>query len=151
VIMAQTQSEQANSHQPLTIRIVGAAALYFLIVFGVGFVLGPIRVFWLEPVIGAAAATLCEAPLLLAAMMFAALWVPSKIGLPISMGSLLKMGLIAFTILIVADVLVGTAIRGITWAEQFAYFATPGGLIYLGLLAVFALMPALINTGRPAD
>jgi hypothetical protein len=149
--MAQTQSARANGHQPLTIRIVGAAALYFLIVFGVGFVLGPIRVFWLEPVIGPAAATLCEAPLLLAAIMFAALWVPSKIGVPITIGSLLKMGLIALTILIMADVLVGTAIRGITWAEQFAYFASPAGLIYLGLLAVFTLMPALINTDGTAD
>jgi hypothetical protein len=149
--MAQTQSDLAIRHQPPTTRLVGAAALYFLIVFGVGFVLGPIRVFWLEPVIGPAAATLCEAPLLLAAMMFAALWVPAKIGVPISIGSLFKMGLIALTILIAADVLVGTAIRGITWAEQFAYFATPAGLMYLGLLAVFTLMPALINTGNAPD
>jgi hypothetical protein len=149
--MAQSLYERANSHQQPTTRIVGAAALYFLIVFGVGSVLGPIRVIWLEPVIGSAAATLCEAPLLFATMMVAALWVPSKIGMPANMGSLLKMGLIALAILIVADVLVGTAIRGITWAEQFAYFATPAGLMYLGLLAVFTLMPALINTGSPAD
>jgi hypothetical protein len=149
--MAQTLSERANSQQSPTTRLVGAAALYFLIVFGAGFVLGPIRVFWLEPVIGPAAATLCEAPLLLAAMVFAALWVPSKIGVLISIGSLLKMGLIALTILIVADVLVGTAIRGSNWADQFAYFASPAGLIYLGLLAVFTLMPALINTDGTAD
>jgi hypothetical protein len=63
----------------------------------------------------------------------------------------LKLGLIALGILILADISVGTAIRGITWAEQFAYFATPAGLMYLGLLAVFTLMPALLNTRPTAD
>jgi hypothetical protein len=43
-------------------RSIAAAALYFLIVFGVGFLLGPIRVFWLESRVGEAIATLCEAP-----------------------------------------------------------------------------------------
>lgn len=39
-------------------RTVLAAVLYFLIVFGVGFLLGPIRVWWLEPRFGNAAAVL---------------------------------------------------------------------------------------------
>ena len=85
-------------------------------------------------------------------MMFSAVWVPSKIGsVPIDRWSLVKMGLIALGLLIIADITAGTGIRGITWAEQFAYFATPAGLMYLGLLAVFTLMPALINTGNAAD
>lgn len=148
--MAKAQSEVAIASQPLTIRILTSAALYFLFVFGVGFVLGPIRVFWLEPVIGPVAAALCEAPLLLAAMMFAALRVPAKIGMPINTWSLIKMGLMALGILILADVTVGTAIRGISWGEQFAYLATPAGLMYLGLLAAFAAMPALLNTNTAA-
>jgi hypothetical protein len=36
-------------------KITGAAILYFIIVFGVGFLLGPIRVFLLEPRVGALA------------------------------------------------------------------------------------------------
>jgi hypothetical protein len=146
--MAQFQFEAALGHRPPAIRIIGAAVLYFLIVFGVGFILGPVRIFWLEPLIGQTAATLCEAPLLLAAMMFAALWVPSKFGIGTDTWSLVNMGLMALGILILADITVGTAIRGTTWAAQFAYFATPAGLMYLGLLVVFALMPALINTKR---
>jgi hypothetical protein len=146
--MADFPSAAAPGHGPPAARIIGAAVLYSLIVFGVGFILGPVRVLWLEPLIGRTAATLCEAPLILAAMMFAALWVPSKIGMGADTWSLVNMGLMALGILILADVSVGTAIRGITWTAQFAYFATPAGLIYLGLLAVFALMPALINTKR---
>jgi hypothetical protein len=45
-----------------------SSALYFLIVFGIGFLLGPVRVFWLEPRLGETMATLCEAPFLLIAI-----------------------------------------------------------------------------------
>ena len=48
-------------------HLVAATILYFPIVFGTGFLCGPIRVFWLEPRLGEALATLCEAPFLLAA------------------------------------------------------------------------------------
>ena len=56
--------------------VTGAAVLYFLLVFGVGFLLGPIRVLFLEPRLGPVAAVLCEAPLLLLAIYLAARWVP---------------------------------------------------------------------------
>ena len=49
-------------------QLPAAVALYFAIVFGVGFLLGPIRVFLLEPRLGATLAVLLEAPLLLIAM-----------------------------------------------------------------------------------
>jgi hypothetical protein len=143
--MAQIPFAATVRQRPPTIRIIGAGVLYFLIVFAFAFVLGSVRVVWLEPLIGPTLATLCEAPLLIAVMMAAALWVPAKIGVPPDTSSLVKMGLIALGILILADISVGTAIRGITWAEQFAYFATPAGLLYLGLLAAFTLMPALLN------
>jgi hypothetical protein len=146
--MAQPPITVAAGRQPQTVRIAGGAAVYFLIVFGVGFVLGPIRALWLEPMIGPAAATLCEAPFLLAAMLSAAVLVPARIGVPLDTRSLLRLGFIALEILLVADISVGTAIRGMTWAEQAAYYATPAGLMYAALLAVFTLLPALINTGN---
>ena len=57
-------------------RIIVAAAPYFLIVFGVGFLLGPIRVFWVESWVAETIATLCEAPFLLFEIVFAARLVP---------------------------------------------------------------------------
>lgn len=52
-------------------KIVFTASLYFLAVFAVGFVLGPIRVLLLEPRFGPVIAVLCEAPFLIAAFVVA--------------------------------------------------------------------------------
>jgi hypothetical protein len=60
-------------------RIIAARALHFLIVFGVGFSLRPIRVLLLEPRLGETIAVLREAPFLLIAMVLAAQWVPRKL------------------------------------------------------------------------
>lgn len=47
-------------------KILAAALLYFLIVFGVGFLVGPVRVLYVEPRVGSTAAVMLEAPILLA-------------------------------------------------------------------------------------
>ena len=126
-----------------------AAALYFLATFSVGFLLGPIRVLLLEPRIGAVAATLCEAPLLLIAMAVAALWTPQLVGVTTSLAAMLAIGIGALALQQVADLLVGVLLRGLSARQQFARLATPEGAIYAALLALFALLPALVNrTGR---
>jgi hypothetical protein len=56
-------------------RIAAAASLYFAIVFDAGFLLGAIRVCWLEPRVGPTVAVLCEAPFILTFTMAAAHWV----------------------------------------------------------------------------
>jgi hypothetical protein len=127
------------------VRIVAAAVLYFLIVFGTGFVLGPVRVFWLEPRLGETMAVLCETPFLLAAMAAAAHWLPRRLGLTANIKSLAAMGLGALVLQQLADFAVGGFLRGITPAQQIAHFATPGGVIYLALLIIFAAMPALMS------
>lgn len=128
-------------------RIAVAALLYSAIVFAVGLTLGPIRVLWLEPRLGPVAAELCEAPFLVAAMILAAWWVPTRLKLcrdPLRLG---LVGLGAVAVQQGADLAVGAYLRGITPAEQFAHFATVPGLIYAGLLAAFAAMPLLVNRG----
>jgi len=54
-------SKQANGETAM--RIAAAATLFFSIVFGVGFLLGPIRIFWLEPRIGPTYANRASRPL----------------------------------------------------------------------------------------
>ena len=127
------------------LKVALAAALYFLATFSVGFLLGPIRLLLLEPRIGAVAATLCEAPLLLIAMAVAARWTPRLAGLTISPGGMLAVGIGALALQQAADLLVGMLLRGLSAQQQFARLATPEGAVYAALLALFALMPALVN------
>jgi len=126
-------------------RIVLAALAYFGIVFGVGFLLGPVRVFWLEPRLGATSATLVEAPFLLAAMVAAARWLPRRFALGSSTRALLGMGLGALALVAIADVTVGPWLRGTAAGEQLAQLRTPAGSIYLVLLLLFAAMPWLVR------
>jgi len=136
-----------------SMRVVAAAAFYFLIVFGVGFLCGPVRVFWLEPRFGEAAARLCEAPFLLCAMLPSARWLPRALGLRPDIASLATMGFGALLLQQFADFTVGAVLRGVAPAQQFARLSTPSGLIYVALLLAFVAMPVLANWPRrqPAD
>ena len=56
-------------------RALKAGVIYFLLVFAVGWVLGPIRELWAVPHFGRVAAMLSEAVIMLVAMIVAARWV----------------------------------------------------------------------------
>jgi hypothetical protein len=105
-------------------RLAAASLLYVVMVFGAGFLLGPVRVFWLEPRLGTTLAVLCEAPFLLAVMIWAARWVPGKAAIPSDRGSLAAIGVGALILQQIADFAVGTALRGLTPAEQLQNFRT---------------------------
>jgi hypothetical protein len=126
-------------------RVLAAALLYFAIVFGAGFMLGPIRVLVLEPRLGELWATACEAPFMLTAIVLAARWVPRATRLEMHFAPLALMGLIALVLQQIADFAVGIGLRGLSVAQQLAHFATAQGLIYAALLLAFAAMPALVN------
>jgi hypothetical protein len=125
--------------------IIAAAFLYFLIVFAVGFLLGPVRVFWLEPKLGETRAVLCEAPFLLIAIVLTARWLPSALGLRMDIVSLAGMGLGALVFLQIAEFGLGRLLRGMTLQQQFARLTRPAGLIYIAIVVVFAAMPILAN------
>lgn len=126
-------------------KIAAASLLYFAMVFGAGFVLGPVRVLVLEPRIGPLAAILCEAPFLLTAIVLAARWAPRAARVDPRRHALLLIGLGALALQQSADVSVGLLLRGMSLAEQFARLATTEGRIYLALLVLFAAMPLLVN------
>jgi hypothetical protein len=134
-------------------RVIAAAVLYFAIVFGAGFVLGPIRVFWLMPQLGETLAVCCEAPFILLAIVLAAKWVPKKLSMRTDLVPLTLMGAGALLLQQFADFAVGILLRGMTVTQQLAQFARPAGLIYAALLILFLAMPVLANWPRrqPAD
>jgi len=125
--------------------ILKAALFYFAIVFGVGFLCGPIRIYWLEPNFGALTALLVETPILVMAMLFAARYVPRKLRLPAQWSAHAGMGAIALVLVLIADVIVGLLLRKLSMAEMLANFSTPTGRIYAGALLLFALLPMLVN------
>lgn len=123
-------------------HIFSAAAFYFVLVFAAGLLLGPPRVLWLEPALGQAIAVLCEAPLLLIAIGFAARWAPVWAGIPrAGWRARLAIGVLALVVQQMADLSVGFGLRGMNWQQQLGYFATPAGWIYAVTLFAFALAP----------
>jgi len=139
---------------PVAVRntrpLLMAAALYFCMVFFVGALLGPLRVLWLEPWAGATIAVLCEAPLLILAMSFAANWAPAWARFEGGWLSFLAMGVLALALQQVADLAVGFGLRGMTFDTQLRYFETPPGWIYAFCLIVFAFMPLIAHARRSA-
>ncbi|MGE0830060.1 MAG: hypothetical protein AB7O04_12010 [Hyphomonadaceae bacterium] len=143
------QEESAAVRGPLLAvrRIAAAAALYFALVFAVGLLLGPVRVFYLEPALGATIAVLCEAPFLVLAMWAAARIAPRAAAMRGAWPAYLAMGGLALLFQQIADLAAGFWLRGLTLDQQFAYFGTPPGYVYAASLALFALMPAMIRLG----
>lgn len=125
--------------------LILAILLYFGLVFGTGFLIGPIRILVLEPMLGPAMAVACEAPILISVMVLAARWVPKRIGLNLTARSLAAMGFGALGVQQFADLAVGYYLRDLTPAQVVATFATPAGAIYAAALVAFALMPLLVN------
>jgi hypothetical protein len=81
----------------------------------------------LEPGLGVIAATLCEAPFLVLAMIAAAYWIPRVVSMPAGIGAMLAVGLGALALQQAADFIVGTALRGITASDQLARLASLEG------------------------
>jgi hypothetical protein len=125
-------------------RIAVGAVLYFAIVFSVGFLLGTVRIFLVEPHLGLTAAALCEAPFLLAAIVVAAGGVPRVVRIERAVPALALMGFGALFLQQMADFAVGIGLRNLAPSGQLAHFATAPGLIYAALLAAFAVMPCLV-------
>jgi len=120
---------------------LAAAAIYFLSVFGTGFVVGPIRVLLIEPRVGPVVAVLLEAPILLLAMFVGANYAVRWSGLARSGATLLGVGFVALVLQQCADVAVGVLLRGMSLMD----FATASGMIYGVLLIAFALLPLIVG------
>lgn len=127
-------------------RTLKASLLYFASVFGVGFVLGIIRVLLVAPYIGARWAELLETPLMLLASFYFARLVVRRFG-PFTTGRRLAIGLIALAFLLAAELGLMFA-QGQTLADYLASRDPVSGVVYLLALATFALMPLVAGHGQ---
>jgi hypothetical protein len=125
-------------------QILKAGVLYFALVFGAGFVLGPIRILWLVPRFGTRLAELMEAPVMLVVIILAARWIMLRFAVLSTVFQRLGMGCIALALLLVAEFTLVLWLRGMTIAEYLANRDPVSGTVYYVLLGVFALMPLLV-------
>ena len=113
-----------------------AAAVYFCLVFGVGFLLGPVRVLFLEPRIGLRAAELTELPFMIAAITLAARFILRRYP-----RGPLRTGLVALALLLGAEISVGMLMRGLSLAQILFDRDPVSGPAYYASLAYFAILP----------
>jgi hypothetical protein len=126
-----------------------AGALYFAIVFAIGFVFGVIRTLIVEPITGKTIATLIEAPLMLTASYFVAKQLIRRFAVTSELAPRLAMGCVAFLLLLGAEAVLAGPLRGWTLSEWISHFTTTEGQLSLALFAIFAVIPALISRRLP--
>jgi len=129
-------------------RSIKAGVIYFLLIFVLGWILGPIRELWAVPRLGRLTALLFEAVIMLIGMFLAARWVMRFFNVPQTLGSTIAMGLVALAILVPAEIAGVLWVRGLSLGEYLASFATAPGLISLVMFLLFAAMPTLVTLVR---
>lgn len=124
--------------------VLAAGALYFLLVFGAGFLLGVVRTFWLVPRLGARRAELLETPFMLAVSGLAAWWVCTWLRVPGGLATRLAMGLTALGLMLVAEFGLMLRLRGLSFRAYLATRDPVSAAVYYASLLVFSALPAFL-------
>jgi hypothetical protein len=119
--------------------------LYFMLVFGAGFVLGPIRIFWVAPKVGNRAAELLECPVMILVTYLAARWIVVRFRVSKSFAVRLGIGVFALALLIGAEIAVGMALRGMSLSEVIMNRDPISGGAYFLSLVLLGLMPVFVE------
>lgn len=142
-----------NSHSPATddalignlpTRTIKAGITYFALVFGAGFALGMIRVPFLVPRLGERVAELIEMPFMFVAIVVSARFIIRRFSLPANVLARLGAGFLALGLLVAAEVLLAVALQDRTLGEYVASRDPVSGIVYLAMLALFAVMPLVL-------
>ena len=129
-------------------RAIQAGALYFAVVFAIGFVLGVIRTLLIVPHLGARRAELLEAPIMIAFSFLSARWIVRRMALPFVVSQRLSMGAIGLVLLLAAEFGFVRWLRGISLRKYFATRDPVAGTVYYLALVVFALAPVMVEPGN---
>ena len=129
-------------------QILKAGLLYFALVFGAGFVLGPIRILWVVPRFGTRIGELMEAPIMFVITIAAARWVVRRLAVPSIPSRRLGMGCVALSLLLIGEFTLVLWLRGLSAREYLAGRDPVSGTVYYLILGVFAIMPLLVARRR---
>lgn len=120
---------------------VKAGAAYFALVFACGFVLGAVRVTWLAPTVGATRAVLVELPFMLIVSWLACGWTLRRFHVPSAVLTRAGMGILAFGLLIGAELMLSLVAFGGSPAAFLAAYRNSDAVIGLAGQLVFAALP----------
>lgn len=123
--------------------IARAGLAYFALVFGAGFLLGMVRVPFLVPRLGERVAELVEMPVMFAVIWLAAGFLRRRHAGRIARRGWLVAGAIALALLLLAEALLVVVLQDRSFADYVTGRDPVSGSVYLAMLVVFALMPAL--------
>jgi hypothetical protein len=119
-----------------------AGAGLFGLVFAAGFLLGTIRELALRPILGADPARLLELPVMIGLSFLAARWIVRRAG-PGSTGWQVAVGLVAFLLLMVAELVLGILVLGRGLPAIIADLFTLTGMLSFLAQALLIGMPRL--------
>ena len=138
---------KSATEQRELLAMLKAGAIYFVLVFGAGFILGPIRMLFVVPRFGVRVAELMEAPVMLVVIVVAARWVVRRVHTE----HRLAIGVLALGLMIVFEFTLVLWLRGLTLAEYFRERDPVAATVYYLLLIAFAFMPLLFSTRNSAS
>jgi hypothetical protein len=116
-----------------------------MLVFGSGFLLGPIRILWVAPKVGNRAAELLECPVMILVTFVAARWIVVRFSVSKSIPVRLRVGGVALALLIGAEITLGMALRGMSLSEVVLNRDPVSGSAYFLSLVLFGLMPVFVE------
>ena len=131
----------------MTGRVLRASLVYFALTFSAGFVLGPLRILFLVPRVGARTAELIEMPVMIGITWLAARWVTRTFSVPPERGPRLSMGVMTGTLLLLTEFTFVLPLRGLTLEEYLATRDPVSGGAYYAAVLLLMLMPLLVNRG----
>lgn len=125
-------------------RTVKAGVLYFAVVFGAGFTLGPIRIVWVVPRLGARMAELLEMPIMLMIAIVAAQSITRRLAVPSTVSNRLGMGAIGLCLMLIAEFTLVLWLRGLSIRAYIAGWDPVAATVYSAVLGVFGVLPLLV-------
>lgn len=128
-------------------RTVKAGIAYFAVAFGVGFVLGVLRVLFLVPRLGERSAELAEMPVMFVVIVMSARSITRRFAIPPSASARLGMGGLALALLLACELALALVLQDRSLADYVAGRDPVSGIVYLGMLLLFGLMPLLVRRG----
>jgi hypothetical protein len=128
------------------IRPAGAGFAYAILTFAVGFALGTVRVLLVVPRMGPTVAVFLEVPVILAASWWISRLCIARFKVSRAVAARLVMGVVAFLVLMLAEVTLSALLFGRSVTGYLASLTTPAGAIGLAAQLAFAGLPLIQAT-----